>query len=99
MVENQRTKRDQDRCRRSHLFTVRLWSEAMGDGRAEWRGQVRYVPSGETCYFRDWSTLVALFLDMVSGDGDGESDGVGVIPSSAQTPAAAKFSVLSVSER
>lgn len=60
--------------RRSHLFTVRLWSEAMGDDRVEWRGQVRYVTSGETHYFRDWSTLVALFLEMVSADQSCEAE-------------------------
>jgi len=37
----------------SHLFTVRLWLEELGDGRAEWRGQVQHVLSGETHYFRD----------------------------------------------
>jgi len=72
-VENQQTKDDrEEQLRRSHLFTVRIWSEALGDGRAEWRGQVRYVPSGETRYFRDWPTLVALFLEMLSGDKNGE---------------------------
>jgi hypothetical protein len=70
MVEGQRTRNDEEeaRHRRSHLFTVRLWPEALGDGRAEWRGEVRYVSSGETRYFRDWPTLVALFLEMLSGD-------------------------------
>jgi hypothetical protein len=36
-------------------LTVR-WLEALGDGRNEWRGQVTYVPTGETHYFRHWST-------------------------------------------
>jgi hypothetical protein len=44
----------------SHLFTVRLWLEDLGDGRAEWRGQVQHVLSGETHYFREWPTLLAL---------------------------------------
>jgi hypothetical protein len=44
---------------RSHLFTVRLWAEELGDGQTEWRGQVQYVLSGETRYFRDWAALVA----------------------------------------
>ena len=42
----------------SHLFTLRLWLEELGDGRKEWRGQVRHVTSGEARYFRDWQTLV-----------------------------------------
>lgn len=44
------------------LFTVRLWSEPLDGDLAEWRGQVRHVSSGETRYFREWSTLVA-FLE------------------------------------
>jgi hypothetical protein len=43
---------------RSHLFTVRLWTESMGEGQVERRGQVHYVLSGERWSFRDWSTLV-----------------------------------------
>ena len=43
----------------SHLFTVRLWLENLGDGRAEWRGQVQHVLSGETRYFREWPALIA----------------------------------------
>ena len=51
---------------RSYLFTLRLWPEALGDGQAEWRGQVRHVTSGETRYFRDWSTLVTFLLEVLS---------------------------------
>lgn len=49
----------------SHLFTVRLWLENLGDGRAEWRGQVQHVLSGETHYFREWETLIALLRAML----------------------------------
>ncbi len=42
---------------RSHLFTLRLWLEDLGDGHADWRGKVQYVNNGEACYFRDWQTL------------------------------------------
>jgi hypothetical protein len=67
-MENQQSRDDrEEQLRRSCLFTVRLWSEPLGDGRAEWRGQVRCVTSGETRYFRDWSMLAALFLEMVAG--------------------------------
>lgn len=41
----------------SHLFTVRLWKEDLGDGRSEWRGQVRDAIKRQTRYFRDWQTL------------------------------------------
>jgi hypothetical protein len=42
----------------SHLFTVRLWTEQVGNGQVERRGQVHYVLSGERRSFRDWATLV-----------------------------------------
>jgi len=41
----------------SHLFMVRVWLEDLGDGKAEWRGQVQHVLSGEVRYSRDWLTL------------------------------------------
>jgi hypothetical protein len=46
----------------SHLFTVRLWVEELGDGQTEWRGQVQHVVSGEKRHFRDWSSLLAFLL-------------------------------------
>lgn len=46
----------------SHLFTLRLWQESLGDGRFEWRGKVQYVLSGRPYYFRDWSAL-ACYLE------------------------------------
>jgi hypothetical protein len=50
---------------RSHLFTVRLWLEELGEGQTEWRGEVHEVVSGERRYFRDWQTLVALLQAML----------------------------------
>lgn len=50
---------------RSHLFTVRLWAEDIGDDQREWRGRVQYVPNGEAYYFRDWPTLVVYLLKML----------------------------------
>lgn len=44
---------------RSHLFTIRLWTEALGEDQVERRGQVHHVLSGDRRFFRDWSTLVA----------------------------------------
>lgn len=49
---------------RSHLFTVRLWLEELGNDQREWRGKVQHVISGEVRYFRDWPALIA-FLQMV----------------------------------
>lgn len=43
---------------RSHLFTLRVWAEELGDDQIEWRGQVQHVLSGEMRYFRTWTTLV-----------------------------------------
>lgn len=57
---------DQDQIRpRSHLFTVRLWVENIGEGQMEWRGRVQHVTSGEAYYFRDWSTLITHLLQML----------------------------------
>jgi hypothetical protein len=39
---------------RSDLFTRRLWPKDVAGGRTAWRGQVTYVLSGETRYFREW---------------------------------------------
>lgn len=52
---------------RSHLFTVRLWLEELGDGQTEWRGQVQHVLSGERRYFRDWATLVECVVALLPG--------------------------------
>jgi hypothetical protein len=55
---------DAERLRpRSHLFTVRLWTEALGDGQMERRGQVQHVLSGERHYFRDWTSLMDFLED------------------------------------
>jgi hypothetical protein len=56
---------DRGQRHQSHLFTVRLWAEDLGDGRAEWRGKVERVASGEARYFRDWSTLISLLVAML----------------------------------
>ena len=59
----------------SHLFTVRVWQEELGNGQREWRGKVQHVHSGEVRYFREWSTFVAVLLKMLSEhDIDSELD-------------------------
>jgi hypothetical protein len=45
----------------SHLFLVRLWPAAPGDGPG-WHGKVQHVVSGEARYFDDWATLINLLL-------------------------------------
>lgn len=58
----------------SHLFTLRVWEEALGEGKAEWRGRVQEVASGETLFFRDWPglivTLQRLLAKTAANDGD-----------------------------
>lgn len=56
---------ERDQHQHSHLFTVRLWAEDLGDGQTEWRGKVERVTSGEAYYFRDWSTLISLLITML----------------------------------
>jgi hypothetical protein len=46
----------------SHLFTVRVWVEAVSDGQSEVRMQVKHVLSGETRHFREWSAAMAFML-------------------------------------
>jgi hypothetical protein len=54
---------------RTHLFTVRVWREDLGEGQTEWRGEVQEVVSGEMRYFRDWQTLLALLQAMLPKQG------------------------------
>ena len=54
------------RHQQSHLFTVRMWQEELGEGQAEWRGKVQHVQSGEVRYFRQWSALVASLERMLA---------------------------------
>ncbi len=53
---------------RTHMFTLRMWPEALGDGQIEWRGKVQHVLSGEARYFRDWDTLIAYLQDTLPTD-------------------------------
>jgi hypothetical protein len=50
----------------SHLFTVRLWAEDLGDDQVEWRGEVQHVLTSETRYFRDLTSLGALLEAMLA---------------------------------
>ncbi len=51
---------------RTYLFMVRVWPEDLGDGKTEWRGQVKHVLSGEMRYFRDWSMLIMILQEMLA---------------------------------
>jgi hypothetical protein len=50
---------------RSHLFTLRVWHEDLGQGQTEWRGEVHDVVSGERRYFRTWPALLTLVQAML----------------------------------
>lgn len=52
----------------SHLFTLRIWGEALDGEHAEWRGKVQHVVSGEIRYLRDWNDLLPVLLAMVQDD-------------------------------
>ena len=57
---------DEFRRSHSHLFTVRVWREELGQGQFEWRGKVQHATSGEVHYFRDWPVLVDLLQQMIA---------------------------------
>jgi hypothetical protein len=60
----------------SHLFTLRIRAEPLGHGQFELRGQVRHVLTGETRYFREWTTLIAYVTERLGvGNEGGQSDG------------------------
>ena len=49
----------------SQLFTLRVWQEALGDGRFETRGTLKHILSGETHHFCGWPALtqqIEMFL-------------------------------------
>jgi hypothetical protein len=68
---------DEPRPSRSHLFTVRVWREDMGDGQWEWRGKVQHVVSGEVRYFGDWAVLGTLIQTLLALNADVEQTAAG----------------------
>ncbi|HET9494126.1 MAG TPA: hypothetical protein VFR15_07850 [Chloroflexia bacterium] len=54
---------------RSQLFTLRVWAEESAEGRTEWRGKLQRVVDGETTYFRDWDSMLALLRQMLESPG------------------------------
>lgn len=52
--------------RRTHLFTLRVWSEEVGEQQREWRGRVQHLPGGEVRYVRGLSALVATLSELLS---------------------------------
>jgi hypothetical protein len=56
----------------THLFTLRLWCEELGQGQIEWRGRIKHLGSGEVRYFRDPRTLYAALLRMLASMEEGD---------------------------
>jgi hypothetical protein len=52
-------------AQKSHLFTLRLWSEDLGSGQTDWRGKIQHVNSGEARYFRDWLTMESFVEELL----------------------------------
>jgi hypothetical protein len=52
----------------SHLFTIRMWPEAIGANQVEWRGQVRHISSGQMYHFRDWQSLMEFMENILSSN-------------------------------
>lgn len=53
--------------RRSRLFTLRIWTETVGQG-TEHRGSVRDVATGAHRSFRRWSDLASFLVEQVEED-------------------------------
>lgn len=49
----------------SHLFTIRLWLEELGEAGCEWRGKAQHVKSGQVRYFAQLGTLAGLLAEML----------------------------------
>ena len=47
------------------IFTLRLWQEPLGDGRSEWRGEIKNLSTGEVRYVRLWEEIAALVPEML----------------------------------
>jgi hypothetical protein len=62
-----------------HVFTVRVWLEPLSESEAEWRGRIQDVNTGETYYFREWSTLIEDLIAMLPdlANQPGEAGGKG----------------------
>jgi len=58
----------------SQLFTLRVWTEAVGDGQTEWRGKIQHIATGDARYFRSWAALVE-FLERRTNDGPDDVSG------------------------
>ncbi len=51
------------------LFTLRLWRASAAPGKAEWRGRLQFIATGQVHYFRDWEALVIHLREMLPETG------------------------------
>ena len=57
---------------RQHVFTIRVWVEALDQEHSEWRGRVEYLSSErQSAYFRSWDSLISFLEEVLSNN---ESD-------------------------
>lgn len=49
----------------SHLFTIRLWLEELGEAGCEWRGKAQHVSSGQVRFFTRLESLTKLLDEML----------------------------------
>lgn len=54
----------------SHVFSLRVWREELGEGAVEWRGRIRDVTGSESLYFHDWETLIRFMRSVLDQDND-----------------------------
>jgi len=50
--------------RQSHVFTVYLWLEDIGEGQSEWRGRIEHLSTGEARYCREGTPVISWLLQM-----------------------------------
>ena len=62
--------KDAPRSPPANLFTLRLWQEPLVDDRSEWRGEVKYLFTGEVRYFRRWEEIATLVPEMLLRESD-----------------------------
>lgn len=56
---------DNEQKSNSHLFTIRVWIEDDADNQMQCRGKLKHIPSGEIRYFRGWTSLIPLMLNLL----------------------------------
>ena len=56
---------DNSRSPPSIIFTLRLWQEALGNDRSEWRGELKNLSTEEVRYFRTWDEVSTLVPSML----------------------------------